>query len=420
MGKIDYFVVEFYGGKRTYYPGEALNGTLRLKVNKELKLRGLRIEFHGKAHVHWTETTGSGEHRRTHSYNNSEKYIDTLATLFGKGPGESGDNPVLQPGEYSYPFQFLIPNMNMPTSVEARYGYVRYWLKGIIDRPWKFDVTTKAAFTMIEYVDINTPVLLQPCQMQEDRNVGCLCCQSGPLSIVLYTDRGGYCPGESIGVSAVINNNSDNEVVGLEFQLFQVTVFIASSGKQKHCEDKVASMFQEGVKPREEKRMPMTPFPIPSVPPSMMSCQCIRMSYVLRLKVRVKGAFNSHLNIPITIGSVPYRPPVLAQYPPPGAAFPPTAPPLAGFDGTAAYPPATSQFGDSAQAYPSMGDSAQAYPNVAPPSYAECVSGGVSINDEGDRKTLGDTTFTPMYPFVNNYQFPSAPPAPFPQDSINK
>ena len=85
MGKVDYFVVEFYGGKKTFYPGEALNGTVRLKVNKELKLRGLRIEFHGKAHVHWTETTGSGENRRTRSYNNSETYIDTLATLFGKG-----------------------------------------------------------------------------------------------------------------------------------------------------------------------------------------------------------------------------------------------------------------------------------------------------------------------------------------------
>jgi len=85
MGKIDYFVVEFYGGKRTFYPGEAINGTLRLKVNKELKLRGLRIEFHGKAHVHWSETHGSGENRRTRQYNNSQTYIDTLATLFGKG-----------------------------------------------------------------------------------------------------------------------------------------------------------------------------------------------------------------------------------------------------------------------------------------------------------------------------------------------
>ena len=55
--------------------------------------------------------------------------------------------------------------------------------------------------------------------------------------------------------------------------------------------------------------------------------------------------------------------------------------------------------------------------SVAPPSYAECVNGGASITNEGDSgKALGDTTFTPMYPFVNNYQFPSAPPAPFPQD----
>lgn len=81
------------------------------------------------------------------------------------GPNESGDDPVLQPGEYSYPFQFLIPNQNMPTSVEANHGYVRYWLKGIIDRPWRFDFTTKAAFTMIEFVDINTLPLLVSARM---------------------------------------------------------------------------------------------------------------------------------------------------------------------------------------------------------------------------------------------------------------
>ena len=85
MGKDDYFVVEFDRGKRTFYPGEAVNGTLRLKVNKELNLRGVRIEFHGKAHVHWSESHGSGENLSTSYYNNSQSYIDTLATVFGKG-----------------------------------------------------------------------------------------------------------------------------------------------------------------------------------------------------------------------------------------------------------------------------------------------------------------------------------------------
>lgn len=84
----------------------------------------------------------------------------TLYLFVMIGPGQSGDDPVLQPGDYSYPFQFVIPNQNMPTSVEGSHGYVRYWLKGIIDRPWKFDITTTAVFTMLEYVDINTLPLL--------------------------------------------------------------------------------------------------------------------------------------------------------------------------------------------------------------------------------------------------------------------
>jgi len=82
MGKVDFFVVEFYGDKRTYYPGEAINGTLRLMVNKELKLRGIRLEFHGKGKIHWAESSGSDECKH---YRNSETYIDTLVTLFGKG-----------------------------------------------------------------------------------------------------------------------------------------------------------------------------------------------------------------------------------------------------------------------------------------------------------------------------------------------
>lgn len=62
---------------------------------------------------------------------------------------------------------------------------------------------------------------------------------------------------------------------------FQAELFVV--GKRKHWEEKVASMFQEGVKPGEQTRMPMTAFPVPSLPPSMLSCSCMRMSYILRV-----------------------------------------------------------------------------------------------------------------------------------------
>jgi len=42
-------------------------------------------------------------------------------------------------------------------------------------------------------------------------------------------------------------------------------------------------MFQEGVKPGEETRMPMVPLSVPSLPPTMTSCSCIRISYFLRV-----------------------------------------------------------------------------------------------------------------------------------------
>ena len=70
-------------------------------------------------------------------------------------PDQAGENPVLAPGEYTFPFQFHIPSENLPTSVEGNFGHVRYWLKAFIDRPWRFDITTGAFFTVIEHVDIN-------------------------------------------------------------------------------------------------------------------------------------------------------------------------------------------------------------------------------------------------------------------------
>ena len=85
MGKIEVFAVYLEGNKRTFYPGQIINGTVFLKINKDLKLRGVRIEFRGRAKVRWTESSGSGKNRRTHTYHNEEDYINTIATIYGNG-----------------------------------------------------------------------------------------------------------------------------------------------------------------------------------------------------------------------------------------------------------------------------------------------------------------------------------------------
>lgn len=61
---------------------------------------------------------------------------------------------VLPAGSYSYPFRLDLASV-LPSSFEGKYGYVRYWASVKIDRPWKFDHETKAAFTVLSNLDLN-------------------------------------------------------------------------------------------------------------------------------------------------------------------------------------------------------------------------------------------------------------------------
>ena len=57
-------------------------------------------------------------------------------------------------GHNEYTFSFRLPN-NIPCSFEHTNGYIRYTVKAVIDRPWKFDHECKAAFTVVSNLDLN-------------------------------------------------------------------------------------------------------------------------------------------------------------------------------------------------------------------------------------------------------------------------
>ena len=54
------------------------------------------------------------------------------------------------------------------------------------------------------------------------------------MTATAQTDRGGYCPGEIVGVSVYVNNRSRSDIPGIRLSICQYVEFIASTpGKLK-------------------------------------------------------------------------------------------------------------------------------------------------------------------------------------------
>ena len=67
-----------------------------------------------------------------------------------------------------------------------------------------------------------------------------------------------------------------------------VRVFYSFSGKIKLNQEKIATAEHGGGRRGQDIHLEMVPLKVPSVPPSMNSCKCIKISY--RIQVNTLGS----------------------------------------------------------------------------------------------------------------------------------
>ena len=303
MPSPDTFLIGLENGERPFYCGETVSGTVVVEVSFEMKIDGIHIHLLGQGDVRWTTQNGIISRRRRAK----EQYLQDEVCIWG---GDGGEH-FLQPGSYQLPFSFKLPEVPLPTSYESHTGQVRYWLEARLDRPWKFDHVTKRAFTILERVDLNlSREDLTGARRGENRKtVGChLRCQAGPLTLTASTDRGGYCPGENVLVTAHITNNSYKMITGIRAYLIRHVVCRAQQNRC-NCKD-VLSRVQAvvSIPPGGDFEWKQQPLPIPPSPPSSQTCRIMHIGYLVDVEVVIdKMLFTLHLNIPIVIGTEPLR-----------------------------------------------------------------------------------------------------------------
>lgn len=367
----------------TYFAGETVSGRAVVKLDKSKKLRAIVITFKGQANVRWTERETRSRpshrhgHRRTHtdsrsvSYTSSETYFETTHIFVG---GKEGD-VVINPGEYVYNFHYALPP-TLPSSFEGTFGHIRYTVKAMMQRPWKFDHGAKAAFTVIAPLDLNMyPHVKEPTELEQSKSLCCLWCRSGPIVVRVRLPATGFVPGQAIVAQMQVDNASSTEVRGLVCALEKEVVWRASrvAGYNQHNQhtrttkhDVFKIELNETVPARTSKSLTQV-ITVPPIPPSHLAyCNFIDLLYSLRVEALLGAChINLETKCQILVGTIP-----LSSTPTPVGT--PTAEP-------------------SAPPY---------YPDMPCPSYEECVFGGNDIMDgDGDNEfTMGMKNFTPRYP----------------------
>ncbi|GFN74123.1 hypothetical protein PoB_000062900 [Plakobranchus ocellatus] len=335
MGKLNIFQISLANGPGVFYAGTMLQGHVTIELKEPMKMRGVRLNFEGKAYVHWTErhSTGSGKNRRTTTrhYSATEKYFDQDVLLHGIWPSQGSNTTELPQGRHTFPFQYQLPT-GLPSSFEGDYGHVRYVVSCKIDKPWKFDHKTKRPFTIISILDLNQqPNCSSRLQASNQKHLCCLCCKSGPISASFHLDRQGYVPGEAIKLFAEISNGANRSMDKSYVELKMIVTFHATS-KSRTVPRSVAVLTRPGIPGNSEDVWSGEELVIPPLPPSfLVGCSIIDIHYIVQLNVDPSGpALDLEIPLEVLIGTIPLTS-VVQQFPP--------MPPV-GFGGNSAWPTA--------------------------------------------------------------------------------
>ncbi|PVD19277.1 hypothetical protein C0Q70_19763 [Pomacea canaliculata] len=411
MGKLNIFEISLNNTRGVFYAGQNLLGHCTLELNSELTLRGIRLKFEGRGHVHWTEThqkvTWKYSRSETITFSDSEQYFNQEVLLFGILPSEGRSTSSLSAGRHTFPFCFVLPE-DLPSSFEGVHGYVRYVVKAIIDRPWKFDHTTKCNFTVIGILNLNSePNASMTVQGQNQKTLCCLCCASGPLSAEFSLQRRGYVPGEAVPLSAHIENSSNRLISKSHVDLKMISTF-HSTTKSRSVSKEIGRVEEGPIGAGQTFTWDRQQFVIPPLPPSYLNgCRIIDIKYILQLSV-VPSGLSKNLEVPldIIIGTIPLL--QVVENNPPRASEPSQAlvasdqpssvtyPMVMGGPGTLSSPPSYSQLPDLPIFPPSY------YPDIPPPSYSESMLGSLGVRDEDDQEnSVGNPTHMPVYPYYD-------------------
>ncbi|KAI5643929.1 arrestin domain-containing protein 17-like [Phthorimaea operculella] len=292
-----------------FYAGDAVRGKVVFDQQKNKNFRGMYAKLKGVCEVRWTTRHTRRINDRTEHYTKEhtshETYVDKKIYLIG---GPSGDVQI-QPGHHEYPFEFIIPH-ECPPSFEGRYGHIRYTVKVVIDRAFKFDQEKKVEIRVVNQKDLNRdPYCKELMHFAFEESYCCWCASQGNCETEVKLPQSGYCPGQTINFDVKCANNSRVRMDGITFEIKETKKYIATHNSDTKYEENVIARLRKGPIPGNTTRNWMLEMEIPQMDLyNLDACSYIDIRYDFKVKIIASGCHsNTKASRRLVLGHIPLR-----------------------------------------------------------------------------------------------------------------
>ncbi|XP_040052186.2 arrestin domain-containing protein 3-like isoform X2 [Gasterosteus aculeatus] len=289
---VDYNKVNERG---VFSPGDTLSGRVTVVTSGETKVQCFLVKAKGKAKVKWHEQDGRAE--GMHVDRRKYFYFEHII-IQDKNKGDGSE--VIRSGRHAYPFTFVIPNTDMPSSYEGKWGKITYSLKAQLTQSiWlvhktktRFPFLTKSEFPFASKSEMIIIGLKEQQSVTRISFYG-----SAKVALNVSSEKLGVKQGEAMGVSVQVLNHSAHTVTP-KFYLCEKQTFAADSKRIVHTNE---TLFGTGDPIAAQTCQTKTK--VLSIPtqlhPTFFNCCMMKLEY--RLKVVLDGPRDSEIKLPLVI-----------------------------------------------------------------------------------------------------------------------
>ncbi|KAL4713840.1 hypothetical protein ACJJTC_015494 [Scirpophaga incertulas] len=293
------FLIVFDNTSLLYFPGQFLSGKVLMELQDDTPVLGLHFHVVGEGVVR----VGSGRHERLFD---KENYIDFRMRLLGE-PGHG--TSILSPGIHSFPFKLGLP-MGLPSTFLGTHGWVQYFCKAALREPNGLTHKNQQVFLVMNPIDLNMepPVLSQLLECNVDHRLGVGCVSGGSVAVSVALDRGAYVPGESIVLTAHLENSSKTNIKAIRAALTE-TIQYSAHGKTAAREVRELSAVGLGGARAGARQRWREPLYVPPLPPTnLRGCHLISVQYDVYFIIEPKSMEKAvKLQLPVLVGTYPFR-----------------------------------------------------------------------------------------------------------------